>query len=126
MTDESTELHAGQRVISADGLAVGIIEQETPTHLGLRAVAEAPTGQLWLPRTLVGSVEGDVVRLTVPRAALHEAVLSLPPRQQREFASLGLSVRIGRERGMKVGTPTRGSQGSAARAPDAGTTAAPR
>jgi hypothetical protein len=87
-------------VVSADGLPVGPIEAETPTHLNVRTNGDAPTGQIWLPRTMIASVAEDTVRLNVPRAAIHEAVLSLPPGQQREFATLGVNIKVGRARGL--------------------------
>ncbi len=98
--NESTTPRPGQMVVSADGLPVGQIEAETPTHLNVRTGGDAPSGHIWLPRRMIESVTDDTVRLNVPRAAIHEAVLSLSPGQQREFATLGVNVKIGRARGL--------------------------
>lgn len=98
--NDTTMPRPGQMVISADGLPVGQIEAETPTHLNVRTDGDAPTGQIWLPRRMIESVTDDVVRLNVPRTAIHEAVFSLSPGQQREFATLGANVKIGRARGL--------------------------
>jgi hypothetical protein len=98
--NHATRPRPGQMVVSADGLPVGQIEAETPTHLNVRTDGDAPTGQLWLPRRMIESVTDGIVRLNVPRWAIHEAVFSLPPSQQREFATLGVNVTIGRARGL--------------------------
>ena len=95
-----SQLRPGQTVISADGITVGRIDADSPTHVRVRTRADAQTDHLWLPKGMVRSVEGDTVHLNALRADLHEAVLSLPPGQQREFGTLGLNVRIGRARGI--------------------------
>jgi hypothetical protein len=42
------------------------------------------------------------VRLSRERADLHDAVLAMPPGEQREFGTLLLNVRIGRERSLRI------------------------
>jgi hypothetical protein len=92
---------AGRTVITADGDVIGPVEAETETHLRVRAAAsDAGIGQLWLPKDMIGSVDRESVRLTRERADLHDAVLAMPPGQQREFGSLSLNLRIGRMRGL--------------------------
>jgi hypothetical protein len=91
----------GKMVVTADGETIGPVEGETKTYLRVRADAsDAPGGQLWLPKRLVDRVDQETVRLNRDRADLHDAVLSMPPGEQREFGSLMLNVRIGRTRGL--------------------------
>ena len=95
---------SGRTVITADGEAIGLVEAETATHLRVHAVGnDLSVDQLWVPKDMVGSVEGEWVRLTRERADLHDAVLAMPPGQQREFGSLSLNLRIGRMRGLGHG-----------------------
>src|SRR6266536_3085093 len=91
----------GMKVISADGIAVGTVDAQTDTHVSVRVDAgDAPNGQMWLPKRMIEAIDGETVRLNVIRADLHEAVLSLPPGQQRSFDTLALKVKIGRARGV--------------------------
>jgi hypothetical protein len=93
----------GKLVITADDVVIGPVEVVTDAHLRVRADdSDAPGGQLWIPRTLVDRVDGGVVRLNRERAGLHDAVLAMPPGEQREFGSLLLKVRIGRERSLRA------------------------
>lgn len=95
----------GKMVITADDEAIGPVEAETSAYLRVRADgSDAPSGQLWLPKAMVERVERESVRLNRERADLHDAVLSMPPGEQREFGSLLLNLRIGRTRGL--GRPT--------------------
>lgn len=96
-----------QMVVSADGVPIGHVDGVGDTHLNVRmTVGDSPTHQMWLPRSMIARVDDAVVTLSVERSELHEAVYCLPPGQQREFATLGLSVRIGRARGVGVGQPS--------------------
>lgn len=89
----------GKLVITADDETIGPVEGVTDTYLRVRADdSDAPGSQLWIPRSLVDRVEGALVRLTPERADLHDAVLAMPPGEQREFGTLLLNIRIGRER----------------------------
>jgi hypothetical protein len=91
----------GMTVISADDVTVGTVDSQTDTHISVRiATGDAPNGQMWIPKRMIAAVEGETIRLNVIRADLHEAVLSLPPGQQRAFETLGLNIRIGRKRGV--------------------------
>lgn len=95
---------SGRAVITADGETIGPVEAETSTHLRVRAVGDdLAIDQLWVPKDMIGSVDGDTVRLTRERADLHDAVLAMPPGQQREFGTLSLNLRIGRMRGLGRG-----------------------
>lgn len=90
-----------QTVVSADDVTVGRVDGITETHFNVRTpMGDSPTRQLWIPRSMIASSDADMIRLTVARADLHEAVYSMSPGQQREYATLGLGVRIGRERGL--------------------------
>ena len=89
----------GKLVITADDETIGPVEVVTDTYLRVRADgSDSPGGQLWIPRAIVDRIDGETVRLNRERADLHDAVLSMPPGEQREFGSLLLTVRIGRER----------------------------
>jgi len=89
----------GKLVITADDEMIGPVEVVTDSYLRVRADdSDVPGSQLWIPRSLVNRVEGELVRLTRERANLHDAVLAMPPGEQREFGTLLLNVRIGRER----------------------------
>jgi hypothetical protein len=89
----------GKLVVTADDDVIGPVEVVTDTHLRVRADDSDRAGdQLWIPRSLVDAVDGETVRLNRERADLHDAVLSMPPGEQREFGSLLLNLRIGRER----------------------------
>ena len=91
----------GRTVISADGIEIGEVEAETASHIRVRMPhPDNPGGFIWLPKETVSGVEGGAVHLSRLRAELHDAVLALSPGEQREFATLGLSVRIGRQRGL--------------------------
>jgi len=91
----------GKVVVTADGIELGEVEAEAGTHLRLRSTGgDAPSSQLWLPKAMIEESDGDVIRLNRQRADLHDAVLSLSPGQQREFASLGLNLHMGRLRGL--------------------------
>jgi hypothetical protein len=93
--------HRGKTVVTEDGLTLGTVEAETETHLRVRADESAVAGgQLWLPKEMMAGVAGSTVRLNRERADLHDAVLAMPPGQQREFGTLSLNVRIGRARGL--------------------------
>ncbi|MGE0541622.1 MAG: DUF2171 domain-containing protein [Dehalococcoidia bacterium] len=91
----------GKLAVTADDTTIGPVEVVTDAYLRVRADdSDAPGGQLWIPRTLVDRVDGAIVRLNRERADLHDAVLAMPPGEQREFGSLLLKVRIGRERSL--------------------------
>jgi hypothetical protein len=97
----SEQPRPGMAVISADGITVGTVDAQTDTHISVRTDGgDAPNGQIWVPKWMIATVEGETIRLNVIRADLHEAVLSLPPGQQRAFETLGLKVKIGRARGV--------------------------
>ena len=91
----------GKTVVTADEIELGEVEAETASHIRVRCFADdVAGGYLWLPKQMVRGVEGDAVHLDRLRAELHDAVLALSPGEQREFGTLGLSVRIGRLRGL--------------------------
>lgn len=99
-SDQNTS-SAGRQAITADGIVLGPVEADTESHLRIRLIeGDAPGGQIWVPRAWVGGVEGGAVRINRVRADLHEAVLAMPPGQQREFDTLGITVNIGRRRGV--------------------------
>jgi hypothetical protein len=106
MTSERSEAAAsdvrdGLTVVSADGIVVGTVAGQTGSHIHVRAEAsDSPTGEMFLPRGLIDSVAGDLLRLNIERADIHEAVYCLPPGQQREFETLIPRVRLGRARGL--------------------------
>lgn len=90
-------------VITADGVELGTIDALTATHVRLATTNDLiESSQLWLPRAMIGGIEGDHVRLTRERGELHDAVYALAPSQQREYATLNLGIRIGRERGLRL------------------------
>ena len=101
------QIRNGMIVVSADGVAIGPVEADADTHLRVRvAHGDAPAGQIWIPKAMVQGVEGSAVHLNRVRADLHEAVLSMPPGQQREFATLAITLNVGRTRGLRrEGTP---------------------
>lgn len=87
------------RVVTADGIELGDVDGETDTHIRVHTEpTDLPEDHLWLPRALVGEIGGRTVRISRRRADLHDAVLSLSPGEQREYATLGTSIRIGRAR----------------------------
>ncbi len=89
----------GRRVVTADGILLGEVDGQTDTHLRVRTPdAEAPDGHLWVPRMYIRLIEDDELHLDRERADLHDAVLSLSPGEQREFASLGVTINLGRHR----------------------------
>jgi hypothetical protein len=91
----------GKRVVTADGVDLGTIEGETDTHLRVRTEqTDLPEGLIWIPKTMIAETVGDSMTLDRIRSDLHDAVLALSPGEQREFASLGFNVRIGRARGL--------------------------
>lgn len=96
--------HLDREVLSDDGMAVGRVARVTTSHISVRMPEEsdAPGDQIWIPRDLVKTVDNETVYLRVNRADLHEAVLALPPGQQREFETLAFQGRLGRNRGMMV------------------------
>lgn len=90
-----------QIVVSADDVLVGRVDGVTETHINVRTpMGDSPTRQLWIPCSMIASADADTICLSVERAELHEAVYCMSPGQQREYATLGLGVRIGRERGL--------------------------
>ena len=103
----SSELRNGMIVVSADGVAIGPVEADMETHVRVRVEqGDAPGGQMWIPKAMVRGVEGNTVRLNRIRGDLHEAVLAMPPGQQREFSTLAITLNVGRTRGLrKEGTP---------------------
>jgi hypothetical protein len=93
----------GRRAITADGVDLGVVDAETETHLRVHAEdSDAPDRHLWLPKEMVDQVAAGTVSLNRRRADLHDAVFSLPPGQQREYATLEPTVKIGRERWLKM------------------------
>lgn len=99
-SDQNTS-RAGMEAITADGIVLGPVEADTETHLRIRLIdGDAPGGQIWVPKAMVSGVEGGSIRINRVRADLHEAVLAMPPGQQREFETLGITVNIGRRRGI--------------------------
>jgi hypothetical protein len=106
MNDPSTEMTVatpaslrGRRVVTADGILLGEVAGETASHLRVHtADGDAPDDYLWVPRAAIRLIEDDELHLDRERADLHDAVLSLSPGEQREFASLQLPIRIGRQR----------------------------
>ena len=94
----------GQTVVTSDGIPLGPIEADERTHLRVRLLdGEGPLDAIFVPVRLVRGVENDVVQLTAARADLHEAVYTLSPGQQREYATLGLRTPFGRRRGQQTG-----------------------
>lgn len=92
----------GMIVVSADGVAIGPLEADADTHLRVRVEqGDAPAGQIWVPKAMVRGVEGNAVHLNRIRADLHEAVLAMPPGQQREFSTLAITLNVGRTRGLR-------------------------
>lgn len=115
------EMLRGVRVITSDGVDLGTVDAETETHLRVRAAdSDAPDQHLWLPKLMVAETAAGTVSLNRRRADLHDAVFSLPPGQQREYATLESTVKIGRARwlGMETGerSAERGAQSLAHRA----------
>jgi hypothetical protein len=91
----------GKTVVTDDDVELGEVDGETDTHLRVRAVgSDIPGGQLWLPKAMVREVAGDTITLSRARADLHDAVLAMPPGQQHEYGTLGLSLHLGRMRGL--------------------------
>jgi hypothetical protein len=89
----------GRRVVTADGVLLGAVDGETASHVRVHTPdGNAPDDYLWVPRAYIRLVEDDELHLHRERADLHDAVLSLSPGEQREFASLKLPFRIGRHR----------------------------
>lgn len=96
---------SGQRVMTSDGVDLGVVEADERTHLRVRVGrTDGPTEHLFVPVSMVGVIDGETVHLNVPRDHLHEAVYALAPAQQREYATLGLSVSLGRGRNLQ-GSP---------------------
>jgi hypothetical protein len=90
-------------VVTADGVELGRIDAITATHVRLHTPDDmVVSSQLWLPRTMIAGIEGDLVRLNRERGQIHDAVYSLAPSQQREYATLNLGIRVGRERGLRL------------------------
>lgn len=99
MNDQTAPIN--QTVVSADDVTLGRVDGVTETHINVRTpMGDSPTRSLWLPRAMIVTIDADVIRLRVERADLHEAVYCMSPGQQREYATLGLGVRIGRARGL--------------------------
>jgi hypothetical protein len=99
----NSETLKGRRVITADGVELGAVDAETETHLRVHAQdSDAPDRHLWLPKTMVDQTATGTVSLNRRRADLHDAVFSLPPGQQREYATLEPTVKIGRERWLRT------------------------
>lgn len=92
----------GRRVVTADGVTLGMVDGETESHIRvMMRHSDAPEGHVWLPRVMMQDVERRTIRLNRNRADLHDAVLSLSPGEQREYATLGLTAtRLGRARGL--------------------------
>jgi hypothetical protein len=89
----------GKHVITADGIDLGEVDGETSSHIRVRSeVSDAPEHRLWLPRMMVVETTRSAVHLNRRRADLHDAVFGLSPGQQRAYATLEPTVRIGRER----------------------------
>jgi hypothetical protein len=92
----------GRRVVTADGVLLGEVDGETASHVRVHTPGgDAPDDYLWVPRDYIRLVEDDEVHLHRARADLHDAVLSLSPGEQREFASLKLPISIGRHRWLR-------------------------
>lgn len=97
------ETFKGRRVITSDGVELGGVDAETETHLRVRAEdSDAPDLHLWLPKMMMGDVTAGTIALNRRRADLHDAVFSLSPGQQREYATLEPTVKIGRERWLRT------------------------
>ena len=91
----------GKTVSTADGVVLGTVDATTETHVRVHTPSDIVEGdQLWLPRQMIESVTDDAIRLNVERPDIHDAVFALAPGQQRQYATLGLNVRLGRNRGL--------------------------
>jgi hypothetical protein len=93
----------GKRVITSDGIDLGEVDGETASHLRVRSeISDAPENHLWVPRDMVDRITRGAVHLNRRRADLHDAVFALSPGQQRAYATLEPTVRIGRDRWLKT------------------------
>lgn len=91
----------GQPVMSADMVELGTVQALDTTHIRVGPVSGGAAGMyLWIPKTMVQQVGGEGVSLNVNRAELHDAVFEMSPGEQREYATLGLHVKLGRARGL--------------------------
>lgn len=92
---------AGDTVVCADDVVLGVVEADEATHLRVRRAEHPPI--VWVPKMLVAGVEPGVVRLLLPRDDLHDGVIALAPARQREYGTLeSLSLLVRRARGAGV------------------------
>jgi hypothetical protein len=88
-----------RRVVTSDGIDLGEVDGASDTHIRvLSESSDAPERHLWLPTAMVDEVSVTTVRLNRRRADLHDAVFALSPGQQRAYATLEPTVKIGRDR----------------------------
>lgn len=87
----------GDQVICADGVVLGTVEADEGTHLRVRRVAQPPV--VWVAKSLIARTDDATVHLLLPRDALHDGVIALPPARQREYGTLeALSLLVRRAR----------------------------
>jgi hypothetical protein len=77
---------AGDFVICADDVPLGVVEADEGTHLRVRRPREQPP-LVWVDKHLIAGMSGSV-RLLVNRDELHDGVICMPPGRQREYATL--------------------------------------
>lgn len=88
---------AGNLVVCADDVPLGVVEGDEGTHLRVRRREQPPV--VWVPKTLIAAVSDGTVRLLLGRDDLHDGVIGLPPSRQREFGTLeALSLLVRRAR----------------------------
>lgn len=97
------EARPGMRVVSADGDELGTVQALASTHIRVGPVGGGAAGMfLWIPKTMIHTTSGDLLTLNVNRAEMHDAVFEMSPGEQREYATLGLHVKLGRARGLAL------------------------
>jgi hypothetical protein len=78
---------AGDTVVCADDVPLGVVEADEGTHLRVRRPREQPP-LVWVDKHLIAGTSGGSVRLLVNRDELHDGVICMPPGRQREYATL--------------------------------------
>ncbi|MGD9891558.1 MAG: DUF2171 domain-containing protein [Dehalococcoidia bacterium] len=73
----------GATVVSADGEAIGVVQERMPHYLELRAEKNPLADvEVYIPRDFVERIEDDRVMLNRTAAALRDMDLSTPPALQ--------------------------------------------
>lgn len=95
---------AGDCVVCADDVELGVVEGDEGTHLRIRRPERPPI--VWVPKTLIAATAANVVRLMLPRDDLHDGVIALSPGRQREYGTLeSISLLVRRLRAEGSGSP---------------------